>query len=223
MLYLPRHSKPRTEIAQGMTPSSQLLDDERHLLARASAGDAAAFEGLHARFAVPLYQQVLLPKLGDHDAAEDVLADTFNTLLAKLSELTISDRSLWYWLAQVARNKATDAQRKRSRQEQVLGGFERMMQVVSDANACRGPGYLVDRLALEQSVRRCLAGLRPRYAHAIRLRFFEARPRQECAAELDVKLGTFDVVLLRALKAFRRAWDECDGTGRPQPQTGGVS
>ena len=52
-----------------------------------------------------------------------------------------------------------------------------------------------------------LARLNPRYRRALELRFFEERSRQECAAALEVKLGTFDVLLLRALRAFRKEWD----------------
>ena len=34
---------------------------------------------------------------------------------------------------------------------------------------------------------------------------------EECAAAMDVKLGTFDVLLLRALRSFRKEWDALVG------------
>ena len=46
---------------------------------------------------------------------------------------------------------------------------------------------------------------------ALELRFFEERARPECAEALGVKIGTFDVVLLRALRAFRREWTAAVG------------
>ena len=55
--------------------------------------------------------------------------------------------------------------------------------------------------------RNVLAAISPRYRRAIELRFLEDRPREQCAALLEVKLGTFDVLLLRALRAFRQAWE----------------
>ena len=53
-----------------------------------------------------------------------------------------------------------------------------------------------------------LSRINPRYRRAIELRFFEEQPREACAQALDVQIGTFDVVLLRALRAFRAAWLE---------------
>jgi DNA-directed RNA polymerase specialized sigma24 family protein len=38
------------------------------------------------------------------------------------------------------------------------------------------------------------------------------KSREECAAAMNVKLGTFDVLLLRALRAFRKEWDAVIGT-----------
>ena len=55
-----------------------------------------------------------------------------------------------------------------------------------------------------------LAGLHPRYAQAIRLRLCEERPRAECAATLGVSVETFDVLLFRAVRAFRKAYGEPD-------------
>jgi DNA-directed RNA polymerase specialized sigma24 family protein len=51
-----------------------------------------------------------------------------------------------------------------------------------------------------------LAGMNPRYARAIRLRFFDELSREVCAEALEVTVATFDVVLLRALRAFKKTW-----------------
>ena len=53
-----------------------------------------------------------------------------------------------------------------------------------------------------------LGAINPRYSRALTLRFLEDRPRADCAALLDVKLGTFDVLLLRAVRAFRAQWQQ---------------
>ena len=52
--------------------------------------------------------------------------------------------------------------------------------------------------------------LNPRYAQAIRLRVLEERPRAEAAEALGVSLGTFDVVLHRAMAALRKVLDAED-------------
>ncbi len=45
-----------------------------------------------------------------------------------------------------------------------------------------------------------------RYAAALRLRLLEDRTREECAELLEVKVGTFDVLLHRACKAFKKVF-----------------
>ena len=60
-----------------------------------------------------------------------------------------------------------------------------------------------DQARLEQA----LAQLNPRYRQALELRFLENRTRKNCATTLAIKMGTFDVLLHRALGALRKAWD----------------
>jgi RNA polymerase sigma-70 factor (ECF subfamily) len=50
--------------------------------------------------------------------------------------------------------------------------------------------------------------LSERYRVAIRLRLIEELPREECAARLDVTIGTFDVLLYRAVRAFRKHYGD---------------
>ena len=70
---------------------------------------------------------------------------------------------------------------------------------------------------LRERIERTLAELNPRYRRAIELRFLQERSRPDCAALLEVKLGTFDVLLLRALRAFRKRW-EAQGAAAPAEQ-----
>lgn len=56
-----------------------------------------------------------------------------------------------------------------------------------------------------------MEALNPRDSQALQLRLLEGRSRAECAEELDVKLRTFDVLLLRATRAFRTRFDKLFG------------
>ena len=38
------------------------------------------------------------------------------------------------------------------------------------------------------------------------VRMLEDLPRAECARRMEIAIGNFDVLLLRALRAFRGAW-----------------
>jgi RNA polymerase sigma factor (sigma-70 family) len=173
------------------------------------SGEREAFGELYRVFAPKLYREVLMPKLGNADAAGDALAETFASLLAHYRELDVREQSLMAWLARVASNKAIDVFRKQSRAQRSLAGFESLLKPLAEASGV--DSVLEDRQTRELAVRevaRVLEVVQPRYKRAIELRFFEERSREQCAELLEVKVGTFDVLLLRALRAFRREWEE---------------
>lgn len=182
---------------------------QRRCLDRMHNGEREAFSELYRVFAPKLYREILMPKLGNADAAADALADTFASLLAHYRELDVREHGLMAWLARVASNKATDVHRKRARAVRSLASFESMLGPLLEGTGA--DTSLEDRQTRELAARqvaRVLEALLPRYRRALELRFFEERSREHCAELLEVKLGTFDVLLLRALRAFRRAWEE---------------
>jgi len=185
------------------------LEEERRLLGELRRGDRSAFPRLYRAFAQPLYARVLLPKLGDRQAAEDVLAETFRIMVEKLDSYDDRGGSIWSWLATVAANRARDVERERARRGQALRGFALLSAPLLDAQA-PGPGddaqAATDSARLQAAVTKVMDELKPRYRRALTLRFLEDRPRVECAAQLEVKVATFDVLLLRALRAFRERW-----------------
>ncbi len=185
------------------------LAQEQRWLAAARGGDAEALAGLWAAFAGPLYREVLLPRLRDPTLAEDLLSDTFWTALQRIDGTEDRGRSLWFWLARVAINKVHDLHRQRGRRAEALA--RAAAAPLPPAGLLPGGGAAPDEpLAqgeLQRRVQDCLATLNPRYRRAIELRFLEDRERGDCAAALDVSLGTFDVLLLRSLRSFRSAWE----------------
>jgi len=189
------------------------LSRERELVAAARRGESPAVAELYRAFAPRLYRTVLMPRLGNPQAAEDALAETFRTALEKLDRFDDQGTSLYFWLSRIAVNKATDMHRVKARTRRALTSFEELLAPLRPS-APRPEKELVaaEREAmLRERVDAVLSELNPRYARAIRLRFFDERSRQECAEALEVKLGTFDVVLLRALRAFRKKWEALVG------------
>ncbi len=182
---------------------------ERSQLVAARSGDRQAFAALYTAFAARLYSGVLLPRLGDADVAQDALSETFQSLLRNLDRIELTDVSLWHWLARVAGNKANDLHRQRSRRDRLARGFESLMAPLWRGE--QGEPAVLRRLEIVQGIERCLAAINPRYARALELRFLAGKSRQECATELEIVLGTFDVLLLRAVRAFRSAWTELLG------------
>jgi RNA polymerase sigma-70 factor (ECF subfamily) len=185
------------------------LERERALIARARDGDRQAFGELYRALAPDLYRQVLLPRLSDPAAAEDALAETFAAAFRRLDGYRDQGRSLFFWLARIAANQAIDQHRRRGRKRRALDGLRRLCRPLAQP-AAGADEELIQRLdapALQRRVQAALQRLRPRYRRALELRFFEGLDRVGCAARLELKLGTFDVLLLRALRAFKKEWE----------------
>jgi RNA polymerase sigma factor (sigma-70 family) len=187
--------------------SKQRLRWERRCLERLRAGDRAALGELYRAFADPLYRNVLLPRLGQRDAAEDALSETFRTALEKLDGYQQRGSSVYFWLARIAMNKAMDLHRARAVTGRALVSVRVELALTADEAA---PDQLLElmteREAATQQMLRCLEELNPRYRRVLELRFLRELPRERCAEEMGVKLGTLDVLVLRALRALRQRW-----------------
>ena len=84
---------------------------DRDLLARASAGDRAAFGQLYDRHVRPVYWQAYAV-VRDQREAEDVTQDVFITTWDRIRRITIVDDSVLPWLLVTARFTALNARRR---------------------------------------------------------------------------------------------------------------
>ena len=189
---------------------------ERTCVTRAKAGDAEAFGEIYDAHAERLYRRVLYPLLGNAAAAEDALAETFRVAFQRLDRYQPGEVSIYHWLAAIARNKGLDMHRARKVTGRALANFESLLEPLSVPED--SPEQLLaevsERHQLGAEVQTTLGQINARYREAIALRFLEDQPREVCASRLGVKLGTFDVLLLRALRAFRKRWEELRTDGR---------
>jgi RNA polymerase sigma-70 factor (ECF subfamily) len=190
------------------------LEEERRCLGAIRRGDQEAFRRLYDVLAPPLYARILLPRVGDAQAAEDLLGETFARAIERLDRYEDRGGSIWSWLVTIARNLTQDLHRARAREGRGRLSFEALLAPLVGGEGDLGDARL-DGARLGEAVASTLARLNPRYRRALELRFLEERERAECAALLEVKLGTFDVLLLRALRAFRAEW--LDSNDRQEP------
>lgn len=165
---------------------------------------------LYTAFAGTLYAEVLMPRLGgDAAAAEDALAETFREVFARIGDWRDEGKSLWSFAARVALTKAIDVHRARSREGRALANYARLVAPLVPEP--ENPGETIAREAdgarIRARVAMVLDQIHERYRRAIELRFFEERSREACAEALGVTVATFDVVLLRAVRAFRKGWE----------------
>jgi RNA polymerase sigma-70 factor (ECF subfamily) len=194
--------------------SPERLRWERRIVQAASSGDRKALGELYEAYARLLFQRILLPRLGNAQAAEDALAETFRTAMERLHQFQPDKVSIYFWLARIAVNKATDMHRVKARTSRALASFEGLLAPLVEGGNPEPHDELLRQADLERVrglVADVLDRINPRYRRAIELRFLMERSREECAAELEVKLGTFDVLLLRALRAFRKEWESATG------------
>src|SRR5215831_322345 len=158
------------------------------------------------RYAQPLYSTVILPRLGDAASAEEVLRDTLATAVEKIRRFTWQGKSIYPWLRQIAINKVYDIHRQSKRSRRLADAMVHEVAVESDPDSHADAQLIADeeRRVHRARIDEAMGQLAERYRTAIELRLVQELPREECAKRLGVTIGTFDVLLFRAVRAFRK-------------------
>ncbi len=198
-------------------PATQVeLDEEQRQIEEAQAGNLDAMRPLLERYAQPLYGTVILPRLGDTASAEDVLRETLATAVEKIRRFTWQGKSIYPWLRQIAINKVYDVHRQSKRSRRLADALVHEVPVESDPDTHADAQLIADqeRAAHRTRIADAMEQIADRYRTAIELRLIQELPREECAKQLAITVGTFDVLLFRAVRAFRKhfgARDDADG------------
>jgi RNA polymerase sigma factor (sigma-70 family) len=190
------------------------MEEEARLVAEAQLGKLDAMRPIFERYAGPLYSTVILPRLGDAATAEDVLRDTLATAVEKIRGFTWQGKSIYPWLRQIAINKTFDLFRHTKRSRRMLSALA--YEVPTHSDQLDGADALLmadqERAHHRARIAETLAQIPPRYRTAIELRLVQELPREECARRLDVAVATFDVLLFRAVRSFRKLFGERHAT-----------
>jgi RNA polymerase sigma-70 factor (ECF subfamily) len=192
------------------------LEEEQRLIEEARRGNLDAMRPILERYAPPLYSTVILPRLGDTASAEEVLRDTLATAVEKLDKFTWQGKSIYPWLRQVAINKVYDVHRQSKRSRKLADAL--VHEVDGTDPAALADAQLIadqERRAHRARIDATLGQLAERYRKAIELRLVQELPREDCARELGVAIGTFDVLLFRAVRAFRKQFGDRDDAATP--------
>jgi RNA polymerase sigma-70 factor (ECF subfamily) len=186
------------------------LDEERRMIEEAQRGRLDAMRPLLERYAQPLYATVILPRLGDAASAEDVLRDTLATAVEKIDRFTWQGKTIYPWLRQIAINKVFDVHRSAKRSRRLADAMAHETSDASDPTTHADALLMADeeRALHRARIEEVLVTLPERYRQAIELRLVHELSREECARRLDVTVGTFDVVLHRAVRSFRKKFGE---------------
>jgi RNA polymerase sigma-70 factor (ECF subfamily) len=155
--------------------------------------------------------------LGNRSAAEEALANTYARVVERFEQFQWQAVGVYPWLRMVALRIALDQLRKKKRELLFdAADLEREIEAASSTEHSAQDLEALDLARGREQVHRVLARINPRYAAAIRMRVLEERSREDAAAELDVSVATFDVVLHRALGALKKALTAELGSSRDQ-------
>jgi RNA polymerase sigma-70 factor (ECF subfamily) len=153
----------------------------------------------------------LLRRCGSDAVAEDLTSETFLAAVDAVRRDAVDELTV-AWLIGVARHKLADHWRRQAREE-------RRLALVEAGGA--GPEPVEERWDAELDrlvAAEVLAGLGVHHRAALTLRYLDGLPVPEVAVHLDRTVGATEVLLVRARRAFRVAYEERAGSG-PGPRT----
>lgn len=171
--------------------ASRLYDNL--LILRCQGGDEAALEELIARYS-PGLRFYLAKLIGNADAADDLLQDTWIDVYRKVNRLADSG-AFAAWLYRIARDKAY--RRLRARHDETAAFDEES----APAFMSREESFTREEI---ESVRAALDQLLPPQREILLLRFIEDMSYEEIAAVIARPVGTVRSRIYHAKIALRR-------------------
>jgi RNA polymerase sigma factor (sigma-70 family) len=175
-----------------MTDGSPTPD--RELVVRVRSGDPAAFDQLvrrHLRPAVRLASRLL----GDDDAAEDVVQESFLKVLEVVDTFDAT-RPFAPWFYRIVANRCSNIRRSRSRRP-----TESLSPTLE--SEAPGPDREAERRSLRRRLRAALDGLPDRQREVLLLYDVEGFTGPEIAETLEISAGTVRWHLHQARAAMR--------------------
>ena len=186
--------------AAGPRLVSEAREDE--LRARLAARDEGALAEL-VDLLSPWLLGLTQGMLQDADEAEEVVMETFRIAWEKVPPPGVGPRGLVPWLLQVARNRAIDRLRSRTRRRRLaerLGSAPPEVTAPSEPDEAALPGWHV-----HAAVHRALGELPAEQREAVRLAYFEGRTQADIAAQLGIPIGTVKTRLRLAYGRLRES------------------
>jgi RNA polymerase sigma-70 factor (ECF subfamily) len=165
-----------------------------------AADPAGALLELYDR-ALPQVYGYLVSRCGSAPIAEDLTSETFLAAVEGIEKGTLEEPST-AWLVGVARHKLVDHWRRRERDERRLALLEGQVEPEEDP---------WDQHLDATRARETLAGLAPHHRSALTLRYVDGLPQAQCAEHLGRTEHATEALLVRARRAFRKAYGE-EGT-----------
>jgi RNA polymerase sigma-70 factor, ECF subfamily len=172
------------------------------LVARAQAGDAAAFGELYDRY-VDLVHRYVYYRVGSRALAEDLTSETFLRALRRISSFTWQGRDIGAWFVTIARNLIADHYKS--------GRFRLEVQVADMLDADRaedGPEDAVLDALTSRTLLEAVRRLGPEQQECIVLRFLQGLSVAETALAMGKNEGAIKALQYRAVRTLGRLLPE---------------
>ncbi len=181
---------------------SKTLRDERELLSKARLFDQEALGEIYDHHSPGIFRYAYR-LLGNHDLAEECVAETFARYLKALRTGGGPNDHLQAYLYRIAHNLVTDSYRRNA-----PVSIELDERLVSNSEA--QPERQSERNAELDHMRLALRSLTPDQRLVVSLKFLEGWENERVAASLNKPVGAVKALQHRALQALRRILDPKD-------------
>jgi RNA polymerase sigma-70 factor (ECF subfamily) len=184
--------------------ASPLADGD--LIAQAAGGEERAIATLYDRYGGVLYA-VAYRIVGQRADAEEVVIEAFAQAWREAPRFQSERGSVAGWLTMIARSRALDTVRARSRRDRLTASAAADRMGVSPAMGewRADPAGAVDHAERRTKVREALEMLSPPQRQAIELAYFEGLSQSEIAERLQEPLGTVKTRVRLAMQKLRES------------------
>ena len=168
---------------------------DEDLIGLVAGGDKRALSELYDRYSRPVYATGLR-LLGDSQLAEELVQDAFTSVWRNAASFDQDRAGFATWLYRIARNRATDMDRRRRVRPRPAG--EHGLYAVAGGPR---PEEAVDAWDVDAA----LSSIPDKYRQVLELAYFEDLSQREISRRTGLPLGTIKSRTTAALKRFRQA------------------
>lgn len=180
---------------------------DEQLLKQLRSGQIEALEQLYDRYSTLVYS-VSLRVLHDQGLAEDMTQEVFLRLWRRPRLYDPSRGRFVSWLMSVARNRAIDEQRRRSRRLREEDADAEAIDSVQSSDRFDDPAAVATLGDERAAVRAAVEQLPPAQRQVIELAYFAGLTQAEIAAETETPLGTVKTRVRLAMRKLRDAMEQ---------------